>query len=714
MDVWTDYRDPHMKIPKQLKKAYFVKCLKKSKKPFEKGWQNKRIKYPEIEIHTKEGGNYGVLCGVEGLLVVDFDNKEFYEDQNQFFPDTFEVKTPSKGYHKYYYCHDLDGGAIIKNPDTGEQVGELRYNKQQAIGAGSIHPDTGTPYKVCNDTDIVEIEAKVLVALLGKYTVDFNKDKDEIDNNIDCGAEIFPLIHKMNLKHVGNEWQGSHPIHGSSTGNNFCVNVEKNVWHCFRHNHGGNAVHLTAIMEGIIKCEDIHKLKGRKYKEAVAIAKEKYGINIKEVNKEKSLVLAEKFLEDNKIIYSEENNTFYKYLDNYYQSISEIDLNKIFLEMDGWQSLSINRINDVIKRIKVLNGKHIHELNPDNYINLENGVFDLINYELLPHNEDYFHTIRLPYKYDENAKCDEWLKFLKQSLITEERIETLQEYLGYCVTKETKFEMALCMTGEGRNGKGVITYVLQKLVGEENVSDLGLEYFGDTQMIRVLVNKLVNISEEVRENAVNFDAEFKKITSGEPITVNQKYVDIYKFRPFCKLIMNINNFPRITDKTRAFYERLLIIPFERTFDAKQRDSNLKKRLVDNELSGILNWVIEGQKRLFNRGNFNVTKEMKLFLNELKKTNNPVESFIEEELIYVDGNKMYKEDIYSEYTNWCKDTGHKPLSSNNLFKSIYKQYSIKPDPTWRDPTSSRRRYIIGVKLLKDHPVDYNDEEVQWDD
>src|SRR5262245_32413011 len=53
------------------------------------------------------------------------------------------------------------------------------------------------------------------------------------------------------------ELAGAHPQHGSSTGDNFNVNIDKGLWHCWRHGTGGDALTLIAVCEGLVLCEDM-------------------------------------------------------------------------------------------------------------------------------------------------------------------------------------------------------------------------------------------------------------------------------------------------------------------------------------------------------------------------------------------------------------------------------------------------------------------------
>ena len=70
------------------------------------------------------------------------------------------------------------------------------------------------------------------------------------------------------------ELAGAHPQHGSSTGDNFNVNVSKGLWHCWRHTTGGDALSLIAVCEGLMPCEEMRAgaLRGDTFRRVVDIA----------------------------------------------------------------------------------------------------------------------------------------------------------------------------------------------------------------------------------------------------------------------------------------------------------------------------------------------------------------------------------------------------------------------------------------------------------
>ena len=155
-----------IEIPKQLRddKFGFVKLQKGSKIPFEKGWQNKAYTYVEIQEWISDGGNYGVLGGHSDLVIIDADNPVIDDLVTKQLPDTFTVKTPGKGHHYYFICDGI-GKKLILNQKGEDGV----INHFGEIISNGAQVDTGTSYKVVNDTDIAMVTEQNIVTTLSDY-----------------------------------------------------------------------------------------------------------------------------------------------------------------------------------------------------------------------------------------------------------------------------------------------------------------------------------------------------------------------------------------------------------------------------------------------------------------------------------------------------------------------------------------------------------------
>jgi len=78
------------------------------------------------------------------------------------------------------------------------------------------------------------------------------------------------------------ELTGAHPRHGSSTGCNFSINTNDQVWHCWRHNTGGGVLQLVAVCEHLLECEEARPgcLQGNRFVDVVKRTNELFGASI--------------------------------------------------------------------------------------------------------------------------------------------------------------------------------------------------------------------------------------------------------------------------------------------------------------------------------------------------------------------------------------------------------------------------------------------------
>lgn len=284
-----------IEIPKQLQKDEFrfVLLKKESKKPFEEEWTTKNnYKYNDTKLlnHIKENGNYGVMCGYGDLVILDIDNLNMLKELEEILSETFTVETGSGKQH-LYFIGPKDTEKIILDKDN-IHYGELQSKGAQCVGVGSIHPTTKREYKVIKDIDIHTITTTKIELLKLKYTngkktiVVESPQWDKYKTlSISNDLSILSLINTTGMKKHGNEYYGTHPLHGSETGMNFFVNPVKNMWHCFRHNCGGDSLSYLAMKEGIISCGE--KLRGKNFMKTLEIGQTKYNLKLpqEDVNK---------------------------------------------------------------------------------------------------------------------------------------------------------------------------------------------------------------------------------------------------------------------------------------------------------------------------------------------------------------------------------------------------------------------------------------------
>jgi hypothetical protein len=291
---------PYARVPERLQTAgyRFIRLYPLTKEPLGKGWADDKNytsdsqtlrEWLETPMGTLRGkgptvyGNYGVLCS-SSRIVIDLDNKETI-DHALSLPDlekTYSVQSGSgRGLHLYLKT-DLAKIVPLWNPENREEnVGHIKAKGSYVVGPFCVHPSGGN-YRVINDSEIEYVGFSTLLKHFEgyhnrkEYTGEKSKKpsgRNEIDIPID--RVWYPGDGKRN----GNEIQGSHPIHGSTGGKNFCINIRENNWFCHRHQTGGGVALAIAVSHGLIDCQDATPgcLRGDVFKEVLAIAEEEYG-----------------------------------------------------------------------------------------------------------------------------------------------------------------------------------------------------------------------------------------------------------------------------------------------------------------------------------------------------------------------------------------------------------------------------------------------------
>lgn len=305
-------------------------------------------------------------------------------------------------------------------------------------------------------------------------------------------------------------------------------------------------------------------------------------------------------------------------------------------------------------------------------INLLNGTFE-INQEggkLRNFNKDDFLTYQLPFKYDPEAKAPRFEAYLNKVQPDKERQNILAEYLAYVFAKHLKLEKTLLLYGTGANGKSVFFEIVNALLGKDNVTSYSLQSLtNETGYQRAkLANSLVNYASEI--NGKLETSIFKQLVSGEPVEARLPYGTPFILDKYARLIFNCNDLPREVEHTNAFFRRFLIVPFEVTIPETEQDKELANKIIEAELSGVFNWVLEGLNRLLEQKKFSESQAVKDQLERYKIESDSVQMFLEEE-DYKPSMSCYEalKTVFYHYKIFCLDNGFHPVSSRTLAQRL---------------------------------------------
>lgn len=298
------------------------------------------------------------------------------------------------------------------------------------------------------------------------------------------------------------------------------------------------------------------------------------------------------------------------------------------------------------------------DFDKDMYLfNCENGILDLRTGELLPHNPRWLITRVSPVTFDPLADCSKFLKFIERIFSNDiELIEYMRDIVGYSLSGDISDQSFYYLYGLGANGKSVFLEIIRFLMGEYGKQS-DFETFntksGDKVRndLAMLKGARFVTAPEVDGGKALSESVIKQVTGGEPISARFLFAEYFEYKPEFKLFMAANHKLEIKNQDHGIWRRVKMIPFKVTIPEDERDNHLTEKLK-LELSGILNWAIQGFNH-WNKGLMKVPKSVLEATQGYKHDMDIVGEFIESKCKVGPDETVRVSTLYESYKDWCK-------------------------------------------------------------
>ncbi len=405
-------------------------------------------------------------------------------------------------------------------------------------------------------------------------------------------------------------------------------------------------------------------------------------------------VLAKHLSETRDVYYGGES--FLIYENGVYNISGEKEAGRIIMDYMLPNYCIMASIRDCREQWDILVSKDFDDFNRNPYlVNVRNGLLDIRDMSFKEHTPSYLSTVQLNVEYNPQVDCPQFKKFLNEVLDCK-LIPLVQEIVGYLLTTNTASQKAFVFWGPARTGKSTLLWVVEYLLlGKKNVSNIPWQEIGDKFKTAELLGKLANVFSDLPSKSIDDTGIFKVVTGEDYLMAEKKNKNPFKFKPFARLVFSCNELPRnYVDRTEGFYRRLIIVPFNRQIEKNKIDKALKYKF-QREKEGILNWALEGLKRLYeNNFEFSENELTDGVKKEYKRENNNVISFVEE-CCELDGLfSCSRIELYEAYKEFCVEAGLKALSQIKFNKELEGNFNI---------TRSRNRKLRswnGVRIKLD--------------
>ncbi len=362
-------------------------------------------------------------------------------------------------------------------------------------------------------------------------------------------------------------------------------------------------------------------------------------------------------------------------------NISDSDQRKKALQflLQSENGYRLRSMVEIAKAMKPLAKSGAEFDQKDMLLAVQNGVIDLTNGEFREGQPGDYLTQCAGTYYDPNAKAERWEQFISEVFQGDsDMVAFVQRLVGYTLTGWTREQVFVFCYGTGRNGKSTLFEILRNLLGDyarntafttftrergNNGHEDDLMSLEGARLVTALESKTIS---QLAEDTL------KTIAGSDPITGSRKHERTRTYIPTFKVWLAANNLPKVKDVTEGFWRKVVLLPFNVSFEGAREDKGLSAKLRA-ELPGILNWALAGCFD-YQQSGLNPPVKCVDAVTAWRGDNDPLAEFLETCKIGA-GLEVQVSALYQEYERFCALSNQKAISIH-AFSPLVEAHGFK--------------------------------------
>ena len=349
----------------------------------------------------------------------------------------------------------------------------------------------------------------------------------------------------------------------------------------------------------------------------------------------------------------------------------------------------------------------------ENLINFQNGFFDLMTWQMYPHQNSVISTVQLPlafdpskeYTLDDAPTFKQYLHDLSEGDAQKQQL--LLEYMGAILSNIPghKFKQALFLVGAGNTGKSKYIELLCNLAGVQSCASVSFSDLGERFQTGAIYGKRLVCDADMKVQRAKDNGLFMKITGGDPVQVEFKGMNTFTTVHRGYLLFASNALPKWGGNTTdAAYDRMLVIECNNVIPPERQDPYLNQKLFA-ERQAIVYIALRALLGAVQRGyRFTRPDTLALTVQQLRRNNCPSIDFflsccVEHEAAETDIKRcMLTSEMHDAFVKWCKanvPSAYIP-SARDFYRDIL-QFKGLPDGALKRVYSGRRFYTFTLTL-----------------
>lgn len=301
-----------------------------------------------------------------------------------------------------------------------------------------------------------------------------------------------------------------------------------------------------------------------------------------------------------------------------------------------------------------------------NLINFKNGVWDIEQQKLIPHDSKYLQTIQIPHEVGLYHPFTETrlYRFFKLTKLPKEDVKMLLKYMAYCLTLSYGLKTFMVLCGQSNTGKSVLLRFFEALIGKQNTSSLSMHELSMRFYPAKLYGCLLNSCGDNGSLPLSSIENLKKITGGDPIMHEKKGKEPFFFVPFCKLVFSFNQLPlQLEEKSNAFYKRMRILYMNN--ELHLNDEYVNDLCSEQSIEEVIPYLLS----LLPAEEIPRTANSNKMVESLRQDSDSIHAFISKCCIQDKNALVPKSSLYEAYVQYCISLGRESHKKHGFIRNI---------------------------------------------
>ncbi|MCI8404730.1 MAG: hypothetical protein HFE49_07480 [Clostridia bacterium] len=292
-------------------------------------------------------------------------------------------------------------------------------------------------------------------------------------------------------------------------------------------------------------------------------------------------------------------------------------------------------------------------------LNVRNGIYDILNDVLLPHDPKYKMNYILQVNYNPEAKAEKFMIFIDKTFKGRQKlIANVQETSGYLISDCPPIKEFILLKGESNTAKSAYTQIAKNMYGWQYINSVTMKDLTNEYYLSTMCSKKLNICGESESTVLRDLTIIKQLTSpDDSMQVRKIRQDTKLITDKPKMVFACNHYPVLmstVENLDAFFNRVHIIPFDNIVPKEEQIEGYADMLFREEGEGILLWMLEGYRRFLANGKkFTISKCIVKAQDEYRNSYRLPDLFVKEAIKFSPDKKVFTSELTEHLKEFCE-------------------------------------------------------------